>query len=92
MSDVDHVYADVKVDIFVAHLEVVNNNNKKIDGIITRKKDQSVAQGYVEDSTHISHPEAIKMFLGLSSSRMFTLHQMDVKSASLNWYLNVDVK
>lgn len=42
MSDDDHVNEDVEIDIIVANVEVVNNNNKKSHGIATRKKSKLV--------------------------------------------------
>lgn len=42
------VHKDVEVDIVVANIEVVNNNNKKSHEIVTRKNAQLVVQGYAE--------------------------------------------
>lgn len=116
----------VEVDIIVAHVDGVNNNNKKrnkaytaedvehandnlndievplnkkSNDIVTRKKEKFVAQDYAqikgvdfdEASILIARLEAIKMFLSLSYSLMFTLYQMDVKSVFINRYLSVEV-
>lgn len=73
--------------------------NKKSNEIVIRKKAQLAAHDYAkikgvyieEVYTPIAHIEAIRFFLSLSCSLMFTLYQMGVKSVYLNRYLNVEV-
>lgn len=99
MSDGDHIQEDMEEYVNEKLNDTEVHMNTKSNETITRKKAQLVAQDYAqikwvdfdEAFTPIDHLEAIIMFLGLSCSLMFTHYQMDVKSAFLNGYLNVEV-
>lgn len=66
---------------------------------VTRNMSRLVAQGYtkieginiIETFTLVAHLEVIRLLLGISLLLKFKLYQMDVKSTSLNEFLNEEV-
>jgi hypothetical protein len=69
------------------------------DGEIVRNKARLVAQGFSqvkgldfgETFTLVARLEAIRILLAFVASKVFKLHQMDVKSAFLNGVIQEEV-
>ncbi|KAI9170351.1 hypothetical protein LWI28_026696 [Acer negundo] len=79
--------------------EALHGNKFDEDGNIVRNKTSFVAQGYSqikgihfeETFAPVAHLEFIRLLLSISCVHKFKLHQMDVKSAFLNGFLQEKV-
>jgi len=74
--------------------------NKLVEqGVIVRNKDRLVAKGYNQEEgidfgetyAHVARLEAVRLLLAYAYMNGFKLHQMDVKSAFLNAYIDEEV-
>jgi hypothetical protein len=74
-------------------------NKEGENGDVVRNKSRLVAQGYSqkegidyeETFAPVSRLKAIRILLAFSVAKVFMLHQMDVKSAFLNGFLDKEV-
>jgi hypothetical protein len=74
-------------------------NREGENGEVVRNKSRLVAQvysqkegiDYEETFAHVAHLEAIRILLAFSVAKGFTLYKMDVKSAFLNGFLELEV-
>ncbi|GJZ57201.1 retrovirus-related pol polyprotein from transposon TNT 1-94 [Tanacetum coccineum] len=77
----------------------VYRNKLDQNGIVSRNKARLVAQGYNQqegidyDKTYapLARLESIRILLAIACANDFKLYQMDVKSAFLNGFINVEV-
>ncbi|WVZ48590.1 hypothetical protein U9M48_000011 [Paspalum notatum var. saurae] len=77
----------------------VFKNKQGEDGMVVRNKARLVAQGfcqkegidYEETFAPVARLEAIRILLAFAASKGFKLHQMDVKSAFLNGFIEEEV-
>ncbi|XP_068474974.1 uncharacterized mitochondrial protein AtMg00820-like [Phaseolus vulgaris] len=83
-------------EINIIGTEWVFRNKMDEHGVITRNKARLVAKGYNQeegidyDETYapVARLEAVRLLLAFSFIKGYKLVQMDVKSASLNGYIN----
>jgi hypothetical protein len=74
-------------------------NKEGENGEVVRNKSRLVAQGYSQNEgtdyeetfAPVAHLDAIRIFLAFSVAKGFRLYQMDVNSAFLNGFLQVEV-
>ena len=86
-------------DVHVIGTKWIFKNKTDEDGEIIRNKSRLVAQAYTqvegiefdESFTPIARLEFIHILLSIACTMDFKLHQMDVKCAFLNGYLNEEV-
>ena len=77
----------------------VFKNKLDEEGVIVRNKARLVAKGYNQEEgidygetyAPVARLEAVRLLLAYSSMNRFKLHQMDVKSAFLNGYIDEEV-
>nr|GFB19974.1 putative ribonuclease H-like domain-containing protein [Tanacetum cinerariifolium] len=79
--------------------KLVLKNKKDKRGIVVRNKARLVVQGYIQEEgidydevfTPVARIEAIRLFLAYASFIVFTVYQMDVKSAFLYGTIDEEV-
>jgi hypothetical protein len=67
--------------------EVVWNKSRLVAQVYSQKK----GTNYEETFAPVAHLEAIRILLAFSVAKGFTLYKMDVKSALLNGFLELEV-
>ncbi|GJZ62926.1 retrovirus-related pol polyprotein from transposon TNT 1-94 [Tanacetum coccineum] len=80
-------------------LKWVFRNKMDKEGVVTKNKDRLVAKGYRQEEgidydetfAPVARLEAIRIFLAYASYMVFTVYQMDVKSAFLNGKISEEV-
>ncbi|GJZ38528.1 retrovirus-related pol polyprotein from transposon TNT 1-94 [Tanacetum coccineum] len=87
------------MDMTIIGTKWVYRNKLDENGVVTRNKARLVAQGYNQqegidyDETYapVARLESIRILLAYACALDFKLHQMDVKSAFLNGFINEEV-